>query len=452
MIKVTRGLDIPIAGQPMQTYNSKNLLQSDNYAVLASDYAGLKPAMNVQVGDVVKKGDKLFHDKKDPDVSYVTPVAGSIIEINRGDKRAFISVVIARDDSIGNKKFAVKTNIKELSRETITKVLAVSGDWTAFRTRPFNVVPKLDYNPDAIFINVMDSNPLAIDTAIVVNESKSDFIRGVQLISKLTDGDVFISTPPRLNLKSDINSNTVANIHINKFWGPHPVGLTSTHISRIKPMKSKDKFMCINYQDVIAIGSLFETGEINNERSISIAGPSVVNPILYRTISGSSCQQLVADKLTAGQHRLISGSVLNGHIAEGAQQYLGKLHNQISVIPKPQAREFLHYLRLGVNDFSNTPAYLSSIMSKKQWNFNCSTNGSERAMVPIGCYENVLPFDILATQLLRAIIVEDTEKAQLLGCLELAEEDLALCSYVCPGKHDFGAMLRSTLDKIARGE
>jgi Na+-transporting NADH:ubiquinone oxidoreductase subunit A len=79
-----------------------------------------------------------------------------------------------------------------------------------------------------------------------------------------------------------------------------------------------------------------------------------------------------------------------------------------------------------------------------------TTNGSERAMVPVGSYEKVMPLDILPTQLLRALIVGDTEMAQALGCLELEEEDLALCSYVCSGKYEYGPILRDNLTRIEK--
>ena len=452
MIKIKKGLDIPISGTPSQTFAKESLNKIQQYAVLASDYPNLRPAMKVVVGDKVKKGGCLFYDKSSPEVCYVAPSAGTVVAINRGAKRALISVVIEADQSLGVEKIPTSSSIKQLSREDIVKVLAKSGEWTSFRTRPFNVVPPIDYKADALFINVMDSNPLAPSPAVVTNSFKSEFLRGVQIVSKLTDGFTYINTSPVMNLEADINRSTLNKIIINRFNGPHPSGLTGTHIAKISPMKQNDRFLTINYQDVIAIGHLFECEEITTVRVISLAGPQVTAPQLYKVNWGAQCSAIVKGLVKDEQSRVISGSILNGHSAEGATDFLGRSHTQIAVLPVSKHRDFLHYLAPGFKRYSSIPIYLSHLQSKDNWNFTTNTNGSNRAMVPIGLYENIMPLDILPTPLLRALLTTDTVKAQQLGCLELAEEDLALCTYVCSGKHDFGAMLRIVLNKIAQGE
>jgi Na+-transporting NADH:ubiquinone oxidoreductase subunit A len=130
--------------------------------------------------------------------------------------------------------------------------------------------------------------------------------------------------------------------------------------------------------------------------------------------------------------------------------FLGRYHNQVSVLEEGVKREFLGWLSPGINKFSTLGIYLSQFTRSKLFNFNTNTNGSERAMVPVGTYENLVPMDILPTQLLRALIVGDTQMAQLLGCLELDEEDLALCTYVCPGKYEYGPILRDNLTRIEK--
>ena len=95
---------------------------------------------------------------------------------------------------------------------------------------------------------------------------------------------------------------------------------------------------------------------------------------------------------------------------------------------------------------------LSSLFRYRQEEFGLTTglNGSLRAMVPFGNFEDIMPLDILPTQLLRYLVVGDTDMAQKLGCMELDEEDLALCSFVCVGKNDYGPVLRSVLSQIER--
>ena len=206
----------------------------------------------------------------------------------------------------------------------------------------------------------------------------------------------------------------------------------------------------VGYQDVLAIGALFTTGHIDTRRVISLAGPQVVKPRLVRTRLGANLSELTAGELKDGQNRLVSGSVLSGRAASGPFDFLGRYHVQVSVLLEGRQREFFRYLSPGSSRHSAMPIYLSSLNKSKKIDFTTNTNGSERAMVPLGNYEKVMPLDILPTQLLRALIVGDTETAQKLGCLELDEEDLALCTYVCVGKYEYGPILRDNLARIEK--
>jgi len=203
----------------------------------------------------------------------------------------------------------------------------------------------------------------------------------------------------------------------------------------------------VGYQDVMAIGDLFLTGRINPSRVVALAGPQVESPRLVRTRVGASLDELTAGQLKSGENRVISGSVFGGRAGGSNVRYLGRYHTQISGLAEGRERQFMHFVRPGMNAFSVLPIYLSRLLGK-QFDFTTSTNGSERAMVPIGTYEKIMPLDVLPTQLLRALIVGDTEVAQKLGCLELDEEDLALCTFVCPGKYEYGPILRDNLTRI----
>jgi Na+-transporting NADH:ubiquinone oxidoreductase subunit A len=206
----------------------------------------------------------------------------------------------------------------------------------------------------------------------------------------------------------------------------------------------------IGYQDVIAIGRLFLDGRLYTDRVIALAGPQVEQPRLLRTRVGADLQALCAGQIKNGDNRVISGSVLGGRAVQGATAYLGRYHNQVSVLLEGRQREFMGWISPGFNKHSNLGIYFTSIFGTKPLAMTTNTNGSERAMVPVGSYEKVVPMDMLPTQLLRALIVGDTEMAQALGCLELEEEDLALCSYVCPGKYEYGPILRETLTRIEK--
>ncbi|MEH6448280.1 MAG: Na(+)-translocating NADH-quinone reductase subunit A [Oleispira sp.] len=440
MINIKQGLDLPITGTPEQSISQANAVTE--VAVVGPDYVGMKPTMVVKEGDRVKKGQVLFTDKKTAGVQYTAPASGIVKAINRGDRRVFLSVVVAVE---GNEEITFQSytadKLNDVSREAVQQNLVDSGLWTALRTRPYSKAPALGTVPASIFVTAMDTNPLAADPQLVIAEQADAFKAGVQVLKRLTDGQVFVCKAPGANIPTAGIETT------EEFSGPHPAGLAGTHIHKLDAASVTKTVWSIGYQDVIAIGQLFTTGSLNSERVISLAGPQVLKPRLVRTLLGANLTELTAGELAEGENRLISGSVFGGRTAGGDLAFLGRFHNQISVLEEGRDRPMLHYLRPGFERFSVMPIYISRFLNKT-FNFTTSTNGSERAMVPIGTYERVMPLDILPTQLLRALIVEDMEVAVNLGALELDEEDLALCSYTCPGKYEFGPILRTNLTRI----
>ena len=440
MIKIKKGLDLPIAGTPEQTITSGHTVTE--VALLGDDYVGMKPTMAVRVGDQVKKGQVLFTDKKTDGVQYTAPAAGVVKAVNRGDKRKFLSLVIELkgDEEITFDSFDA-AELTSLTREQVRDNLVQSGLWTTIKTRPFSKVPALNSAPEAIFVSAMDTNPLAPDAALVINEQAEAFKQGLQVLSCLTEGKLYVGKAPGSNIPVSGVEQT------EEFAGTHPAGLVGTHIHFLNPVSEDRKVWTVNYQDVIAIGQLFTTGKINSERVIALAGPRVKQPRLVKTLVGANLTELASGELFDGENRVISGSVFGGRTASEGVHYLGRFHNQVSVLLEGRDRPMLHYFSPGLDRFSVMPIYLSKFM-KKAFTFTTTTNGSERAMVPVGAYERVVPMDMLPTQLLRALIVEDMETAIALGALELDEEDLALCTFVCPGKYEYGPILRKNLTRI----
>ena len=440
-----KGLDLPITGGPEQLITDGNSVKS--VAVLGTDYVGLKPKMLVAEGDQVKLGQTLFFDKKNPGVAFTAPGAGVVKAINRGDKRALLSVVI---DLNGNEKESfTKYKEKELSALTVEQVkenLLNSGLWTSFVTRPYGKVPAVDVEPSSIFVTAIDTRPLAADPAVIINERAKDFANGIKVISKLTQGKTYLVKATGAGIENVDVAQTA------EFSGPHPAGLPSTHIHFIDPVNINKFVWHIDYQAVISIGALFTSGQLNVDRVVALSGPSVKKPRLVRTRVGANLSELVAGELEAVESRVISGSVLYGHSAAGAMDYLGAYDLQVSALKEGRDREFFGWIVPGKNKYSALNVYVSSRDRKDNRLFPLTTdkNGSNRAIVPVGVYETVTPLDILPTPLLKAIVVGDTDVAQQLGCLELNEEDVALFTFVDPGKHDFAPVLRANLDKIEK--
>ncbi|MEH8083050.1 Na(+)-translocating NADH-quinone reductase subunit A [Gallibacterium anatis] len=444
MITIKKGLDLPIAGKPAQVIHDGAAITE--VAVLGEEYVGMRPSMKVREGDVVKKGQVLFEDKKNPGVVFTAPASGTVTAINRGAKRVLQSVVIKLEGE-SQMTFA-KYSIEQLANLTVEQVkqnLVESGLWTALRTRPFSKIPAIDSKPSSIFVNAMDTNPLAAEPALIIKENAEAFQNGLTVLSRLNEGKLFVCKAAGTSIPT-INAS---NVQVEEFSGPHPAGLSGTHIHFLDPVSISKFVWYINYQDVIAIGKLFTTGELYVDRVVSLAGPQVKNPRLVRTRLGANLNELTAGELADGENRVISGSVLNGHTAVAPVNYLGRYALQVSVIAEGREKEFLGWIMPGANKYSITRTVLGHF-GHKLFKFTSAVNGGHRAMVPIGTYERVMPLDIIPTLLLRDLSAGDTDSAQALGCLELDEEDLALCTFVCPGKNEYGPMLRAALDKIEK--
>lgn len=445
MINIKKGLDLPIEGAPSQVIHDGSAVK--RVAVLGEEFIGMRPTMHVRVDDQVKKGQVLFVDKKNPGVKYTAPASGVVKEVNRGAKRVLQSVVIEVNGS-EQETFASFSagELASLDRAKVQEVLVESGQWPALRTRPFSKVPALDSTPSSIFVTAIDTNPLAADPAIVIAEQAEAFEAGLVVVSRLTDGKVFVCKAPG----ATVPSSSVAQVEVHEFGGKHPAGLVGTHIHHLDAVSASKQVWHLGYQDVIAFGKLFLTGEIFTDRVVALAGPTVKNPRLIKTQLGASTDDIVAGELEDGENRVISGSVLSGTTASGPHAFLGRYHTQITALLEGREKELFGWIAPGAKKFSVTRTFLSHLAPSRLFKMTTSTGGSSRSMVPIGNYERIMPLGILPTLLLRDLIAGDLDGAISLGALELDEEDLALCTFVCPGKYEYGPILRERLTTIEK--
>ncbi len=455
---IQKGLDLPITGSPYQIVRED--IHPTRVAIMADDFPGMKPAMRVTEGETVRRGQVLFEDRRTPGVLHTSPGAGRVIGVNRGAKRALQSIVIDLSDTerggnVADSEIVSFTSYSgkapaDLGRDEIRDLLVESGQWTALRTRPFSRVPSPESSPLAIFVTAMDSNPLAPLPQVVLEGRREDFDRGLTLLCKLTAGPTFLCVAPG----SEIEDGVTAPVRVETFRGPHPAGTAGVHIHTLAPVSRAKVVWHIGYPDVAAIGSLFATGRLDLERIVSLAGPPVSDPRLVRVRVGADLSEVVGkefDGADGPEVRVIAGSVLSGKKAMGdIYGYLGRFDRQVSVLREGRERVLFGWLTPGWNAFSVFPIYISKLFSKRRFAFSTAINGSKRAMVPIGLYEQIMPMDILPTFLLRSLMVGDVEQAEKLGCLELDEEDLALCTFVCPGKTNYGPILRANLEILEK--
>ena len=443
MFRIRKGLDLPISGVPEQHVTTGASIH--HVAIVGDDYVGMRPAMLVQEGDRVIKGQALFEDKKNPGVMFTAPASGTVVAIHRGERRVLQSVVIQIEGD-EKREFARfdAADLATLSRDAVQTQLLESGVWTALRTRPYSKTPVPGTVPAAIFVTAIDTNPLSADPQPLILAERKAFDAGLTVLTRLTPGKVHVCQASG----GKLGGHPQGQVAFNEFAGPHPAGLVGTHIHFLEPVSLTKQVWHLNYQDVIAIGKLFTTGELCAERIIAIGGPQATQPRLVRTLLGADLTALLAGETKEGENRIISGSVLSGRHATGPMAWLGRFHLQVSVVLEGREKELFGWVLPGAEKYSVTRTTLGHFLRRKLFNFSTSTNGGDRAMVPIGNYERVMPLDILPTVLLRDLLAGDTDGAQALGCLELDEEDLALCTYVCPGKYEYGPVLREVLTRI----
>lgn len=438
-----KGLDLPVTGAPEQTIHQGPAITS--VAVLGPDYLGLKPRMLVQEGEDVQRGTPLFCHKDAEDAVMVAPMTGKVVAINRGARRVLQSVVIEISDA-EDKGIDFSAVGDAGTAEGLTAKLCAAGLWTAFRTRPYSKMPQPGSKPEAIFVTAMDSEPLAADAAVIINDAAEAFEAGLKAITLLTDGTTFLCQ----KAGDSIPGTGVAGVEAAAFDGPHPSGLAGTHIHFLHPVRADDQVWTVSYQDVIAIGRLLMTGHLDPSAVVALAGPAARAPRLVRTVSGASTDELTRGEIAAdGPVRVISGSILSGRQAAGPLAYLGRFARQVAIIEEDREQIPMGWIRPMPGKYAVQPV-LGSALSRKLFNLTSNLNGGRRAMVPTGTFERLMPQDYLPTQLLRALLVMDTDSAQELGALELDEEDLGLVGFACPAKYEYGLALRDSLTKIEK--
>ena len=447
-MRIRNGLNLPLKGRPRQVIHKGRAIR--HVALCGLDYIGIKPRLLVSEGDEVGLGQPLFLDKRDPEVPYTSPGRGVVTAIHRGARRVLQSVVVRLGDSTAaDLEFDPldDSGFARLDREQAVERLRQSGSWSLFRTRPFSRVPPWGSVPDAVFVTATETRPLAGNPAVIVAGREQDFIDGLRVLRLLPRKRVFLCTAPDWHIQLP----EIEGIERSEFLGPHPAGLPGTHIHFLYPVGAERTVWHIGYQDVIAIGKLFREGVIDTDCVVALGGERIEYPRLVETRRGASTDELmegeVRDPDTA---RLISGGVLGGRTAAAGLAFLGRYHQQVSAIGEGLDRHFLGWTGLFPRRDSAARTFLRMSGHKNRHFISTSQNGRYSGMLPTRAFDKVMPLDILPSPLFRALLVKDTDEAQALGCLELAEDDLALCSFVCPAKNDYASVLRLNLAQIEK--
>ncbi len=442
---VKEGLDIPLDGAPRPEVDDR--LETPSVCLYPQEFPGVKPRLKVKEGDRVRRGSPLFFDKRRPHLHFCAPIGGVVKTIEYGARRAIMRIVIDPVDVKEAESFTTyePARLSSLARDEVLSHLLRTGYLAFIKERPFSGIAHPDTQPKAIFVNGMNTAPFQADLHVVVKGQETAFQAGLDVLTCLTEGKVYLSLADGSPLVSQFK-----NVSVHTFKGPHPSGNTSVHIQRIEPMDIHDKVWTIRAVDLIQIGRLFLEGRLPDSRIIALAGPGVKPDArkYYRVRPGSSLAPLLDGRLTDGEQRVLSGDVLGGTQID-ADGHIPFFASAINVLAEGRERFFLGWLAPGINRYSRSHALLSGWFGlKRKWNLTTSLNGSKRSMVLTGLYDRYVPLNIMVDYLVRAVLANDTDEAIRLGILETEPEDFALCSFVCPSKMDICGVIRKGLKDI----
>lgn len=444
VIKIRKGLNIKLAGKAEKVLEKIDL--SSTYAVKPTDFPGLVPKLLVKTEDKVKAGTPLFYDKNKPSVLFTSPVSGTVKTINRGERRAILEVIVESDGLQDYEQVEIG-NLESLSSEQIKSIILKSGAWPGIVQRPYAVVADPNDTPKAIFISGLDTAPLASDYDYAITGEEAAMQKGVEVLQKLTSGKVHITVAADNAANSIFNKVKGVELHLTT--GPHPAGNVGVQIHHISPINKGDIIWTLDPWSVIIIGRLFLKGVYDAQKVVAFAGSEVIKPRYYRIISGANIEKLISGRVSDSQNRYISGNVLTGENIS-MHGFLGYYHTTITVIPEGKHFDFLGWAAPGFSKFSASKTFLSSLFPKKNYRLDTNINGGERAFVMSGQYEKVVPMDIYPVHLIKAILAEDIEGMENLGIYEVAEEDFALCEYVCTSKIEVQEILRKGIDMMIK--
>lgn len=441
-VKIRRGVDIKLKGKADKVFAN---LSSETYVLKPTDFYGLSPKLAVKEGHEVKAGTPLFYDKTNPEFKVVAPVSGEVVEIKRGAKRRLLEIKILADKEVKYENFNIG-DFSTLDREKVKTIMSEAGAYAVFRQRPFDVIVNPNQTPRSIFVTAFDSSPLAPDYDFVVHGKEKEFQAGLDVLTKLTDGKVYLTNHAKHTTSAAFTK--AKNVSLNTIDGPHPAGNVGVQIHHIEPINRGEVVWTCTPQDVILIGNLFLTGKYDASRLVALTGAGVKKPKYYKTIIGACIKGMLTDNVDAtSQNRVISGNVLTGDEIS-ADGYVGFYHQQVTVIPEGNEPQFLGWLAPNTHKFSLSRSFLSWLMPSKEYNLNTAMNGEERAFVVSGQYEKVFPFDIYPVYLLKAILARDIEKMEQLGIYEVAPEDFALCEFGCTSKIQTQQIVREGLEML----
>jgi Na+-transporting NADH:ubiquinone oxidoreductase subunit A len=445
MIKIKKGIDIHLVGEAKKEVRN---YEPQIFAIKPHDFIGVIPKLHVAEGDEVKVGTVLFHDKKNEDVLFTSPVSGKVKEVVRGEKRVILKVVVESDGKNEAIDFG-KADPANVSRNEVIEKMIQSGTWTMLRQRPYSTIAKAQDNPKCIVVSMFDTAPMAPDNNFIIANQMEAVKAGAEALAKLTDGQVYLNVNSEETKKAlEALKFSAKNISVNVFQGPHPAGNVSTQLNVLSPINKGEVVWYCYAQDIISIGNLFLTGNYDSKRIFAFTGSEVKEPVYYATRIGADLSGLY-NNISSENVRIISGNVLTGTKING-NNVLGFYDTQVSVIPEGDHYQLFGWLAPNFKKFTSTNTMGASLCKKSRKVLDTNLNGGIRPLIMTGNFEKVFPFDIYPMQLIKACIIKDIDQMEELGIYEIDAEDFALCEVIDPSKTPIQQIIREGLELLRK--
>jgi Na+-transporting NADH:ubiquinone oxidoreductase subunit A len=444
VIKIKKGLDIKLKGAAEKIIS--NVKPASTFAVKPIDFPGIMPKLVARPGDRVRAGSTLFYDKLRPEFKFASPVSGEVRAVNRGERRRILEVVVEADGKSDYEEFR-PADPGKLDRVQIVKKIQDAGLWPSIRQRPYAVIARSQSEPKAIFISGFDTAPLAPDMDFIVKGNNSAFQTGINVLNKLTRGEVHLS------LNADYPAADVfteaSGVTLHYFKGPHPAGNPGVQIHHLDPVNKDEVVWYVQPQEVIMIGRLFEQGIYDASKVMAVTGSEVKKPRYFKVLGGTCIEPYIKDNVNPGELRYISGNALTGTKISKIG-YLGFYDSQLTILPEGNYYEMFGWIAPGFKKFSVSRSFASWLTPRREYRIDTNVKGGQRPFVQTGQYEKVLPMNLYPMHLLKAILVDDIEKMEQLGIYEVAEEDFALCEFVCPSKTEIQSIIRQGIELMIK--
>ena len=446
---IKRGYNIPVKGEADQSGGLLEAPRPGVYSVHPLDFgAGLKPRLQIEVGSAVKIGTPLFVDKAQPEVIFASPAAGKVLDIKFGPRRVIESITIesSGEDAEQFENFR-QGEIKNQSRDRLLELLLAGGVWPYIRQRPFDTIARPTDTPSSIFVNCMDTAPLAAAPEFALKDKFAEFEAGLEALQVLAGGGtVHVVTDGRVK-DSVFAKARGSNLEQHSFRGKHPAGLVGTHIAHIDPLVGGQGKVVwyLNARDVVMLGSFLLVGQYPTEKIVAVAGNGATKRAYYRARVGQSVESIIGKNLADGEQRVVSGNMLTGAKTQPANA-TGFYHDLITVLPEGRERHFIGWMLPGLSRWTYSRTFVSALVPGRRYDMHTNKNGEKRAFVKTGDYQKVISLDVLSDFLCKAILAEDIELMEQLGIMECSPEDFALCSYICPSKIEFTEIIQQGLD------